>query len=239
MKIFVICDGRKIEIDFLKEISTKNIARVCDEKWKIKDCLRTGQLKGWMENAPDFDVVYLDVTMTDAISIAEKIRKENKNTIFLLIADTSISPVTYLKPSIQAASLLLRPFQNDQVETAVADTWNLYMEQNLSDEETIQAMNDEEKIRIPYPKISYFESCNKRVCLTVENQTYSFSDTLGNIEKRLPDYFVRCHRSFIVNRRKIKEIYLSQGEIILEDDTSVPISRSYKPVIKELRKCLK
>lgn len=238
MNVFVICDGKQKENAYLKEVSKENIARVSEEMWRMEQFLELEPLRELIKQQTECDVMYLDVTMENAIATAEQIRKENKDTIFLLIADTSISPMAYLKPSIQAASLLLRPLKKKQVQTAVTDTWNLYRENQVSQEDCFVLDDGEEQLKIPYQKICYFSSNAKKVYLVLENQEFGFYDTLGNLEKRLPAYFVRSHRSFIVNQRKIQDIFLSKGELLLEHDICVPISRTYKASLKELKKCL-
>ena len=238
MNVFVICDGKQKENAYLKEVSKENIARVSEEMWRMEQFLELEPLRELIKQQTECDVMYLDVTMENAIATAEQIRKENKDTIFLLIADTSISPMAYLKPSIQAASLLLRPLKKKQVQTAVTDTWNLYRENQVSQEDCFVLDAGEEQLKIPYQKICYFSSNAKKVYLVLENQEFGFYDTLGNLEKRLPAYFVRSHRSFIVNQRKIQDIFLSKGELLLEHDICVPISRTYKASLKELNNCL-
>jgi len=49
---------------------------------------------------------------------------------------------------------------------------------------------------------------------------------LNAITEELPPNFIRCHRSYIVNRNFIKQI--NSDTIILIDKTQIPLSRSYK-----------
>lgn len=239
LNVFVICDERQREVKYLKEVSRENIAKVSEEVWRMEECLELEQLKELVKQKTSLDVMYLDVTIEHAIEMAEQIRKENKDAIFLLIADKTISPMAYLKPSIQAASLLLRPLKKEVIRGAVADTWNLYLENHVSQEECFVVDDGVEHVQIPYQKICYFSSNAKKVYLVLENQEFGFYDTLGNLEKRLPAYFVRSHRSYIVNQRKIQNISLAKGELMLDHDICVPISRSYKANLRELKKCLK
>ena len=67
------------------------------------------------------------------------------------------------------------------------------------------------------------------------NQEYAVYDTIDNLQERLPEGFLRCHRSFIVAKSKIENVYLSKNYIALEDGMTVPLSRSYKEVLKELK----
>ena len=62
---------------------------------------------------------------------------------------------------------------------------------------------------------------------------FSFYDTLDNLTQTLPEQFIRCHKSFIVNKRFITCLSVSRGEIELEDGIILPLSRSYKQLVKD------
>ena len=61
---------------------------------------------------------------------------------------------------------------------------------------------------------------------------YPFYDTLDQLEERLAGRFLRCHRSYLVNRSKISKVYLSQNILVLSGGEEIPLSRSYKPAVK-------
>ena len=56
------------------------------------------------------------------------------------------------------------------------------------------------------------------------------------MEKRLPGFFCRCHRSYIINMRKVTAVKASLNLIEMQDEIQVPLSRSYKKAIKEYHK---
>jgi two-component system response regulator AgrA len=62
---------------------------------------------------------------------------------------------------------------------------------------------------------------------------YPFYDTLDQLEERLADRFLRCHRSYLVNKSKVNKVYLSQNLLLLNSGEEIPLSRSYKPVVKQ------
>ena len=80
----------------------------------------------------------------------------------------------------------------------------------------------------------YFESREKKIYINTGSAEFSFYDTLDHLEESLPDDFLRCHRSFIVARRYVRTILLSQNTIVLEDGSAIPLSRTYKAVFKVL-----
>ena len=83
--------------------------------------------------------------------------------------------------------------------------------------------------------IRFFESRDKKIYVNTGNREYAFYDTLDELEQRLPESFARCHRSFIVAKSHIKNIMISRSMIVLDDDSVIPLSRSYKRVFKELK----
>lgn len=60
--------------------------------------------------------------------------------------------------------------------------------------------------------------------------------TMAELEKELPSYFLRVHRSYIVNSKLITRLERTSsgtGELFLSNDTSVPVSRRIMPSVRE------
>ncbi|MCO6551595.1 MAG: two-component system response regulator BtsR [Gilliamella sp.] len=67
------------------------------------------------------------------------------------------------------------------------------------------------------------------------NQEYLTELTLKTLESKT--CLVRCHRQYLINLKKLKEIRFNQTggvEVILINDISVPVSRRYLKPLKEL-----
>lgn len=240
MQTMVLCNSSKKENEYLKLVSKEQIAHCSEEMWNIEECINTLELDMFLETLPIIDIAYLDITLDGGIKAAEKVRSENKNAVLLLIADVNISPMEYMKPTIMAASLLLRPFNKEQVIRAVKEIISFVTDgTNENSEDIFTIESRDEKIKIPYHRICYFEAREKKIFVCLENKDYGFYETMSNLEIQLPDYFKRCHRSFIINTNKISKIKLSSSEIELENEIYIPISRSYRGAMKELRECLK
>ena len=134
-------------------------------------------------------------------------------------------------------SLLLRPFDSAQVRCVVSKLVKTYFRKYFDNdvkEDVFVVESRDGKQLIPYSRISCFEAREKKVFVVTDNAEYSFYDTIENLEKELPKQFVRSHRGFIVNIDKVEKVLLSQSIIMLDDDTEVPLSRSYKSRFREL-----
>lgn len=79
--------------------------------------------------------------------------------------------------------------------------------------------------------ISYVEVYSKEVYIHVDGKVYKTKSTINEFEDKLKleDYFFRCHRSYIVNLRKITKIKQNDSYI---GNERIPIS---KQKIKELK----
>ncbi|SKC40405.1 LytR/AlgR family response regulator transcription factor [Maledivibacter halophilus] len=54
--------------------------------------------------------------------------------------------------------------------------------------------------------ILYFEKSHRKVLAHTAKNTYTLNSTLKELEENLDDKFTKTHRSFIVNKKKIKKI---------------------------------
>ena len=77
------------------------------------------------------------------------------------------------------------------------------------------------KINVDYEDILFFETSGNihKVILHAKDRQIEFCSTIKEVENSLDSNFVRCHRSFLVNRNNIKEadvknrmIYFADGE---------------------------
>ena len=64
------------------------------------------------------------------------------------------------------------------------------------------------RISVDYNDILFFETSSNihKVILHAKDRQIEFSSTIKELEKILDDTFVRCHRSFLVNKNNIQEI---------------------------------
>lgn len=96
----------------------------------------------------------------------------------------------------------------------------------------------EDWVPIQVEQISHIESLQKSTWFYKEGSQYKTAVTLKELETRLPDSFIRVHRSYIINIHFIKKIsrdLTSNFIISLKDGSEIPVSQSY---VTELRKRL-
>lgn len=79
--------------------------------------------------------------------------------------------------------------------------------------------------------ILFFEKNRRKVKIyTNDGLVDEYYDSLDEIQKSLSDNFIRCHNSYVVNLKYVKEF--TPSEFRLYSGISIPISRSYAKEVK-------
>lgn len=102
----------------------------------------------------------------------------------------------------------------------------------------ITGRNEDEWQPLLIEDISFFESLNKKNWCYQQQQEFQVSLTMKELSIRLPEYFIRIHRSYIINIRHIAKItrdFSSSLIIIMKDGEQLSVSQSY---VSEVRKAL-
>ncbi|QGH36820.1 ABC transporter ATP-binding protein [Gracilibacillus salitolerans] len=96
----------------------------------------------------------------------------------------------------------------------------------------IPAKIDDKVILFDPMEIDYIESQEGKAMIVINHESFSLDSTLAEIEKKLEVYgFYRCHRSYIVNLQKVREIITwSKNIYSLRVDnqvkSTIPLSRT-------------
>lgn len=211
----------------------EEIAYCTDDYLDIEQYSKYPELPAFFDEQSILDIAVVNIIGKDGIKASKAIRNEYEMSEMILVADLSISPMEYMVPEIRAASLLLRPFTKEQGDQTIHNFFSSFSRRFEKEEEMIVIRNKGEQTRIPLSKVYYIEVRSKVVYIRLKNEEYQQAGTLDQMLSSTEDTFIRCHRSFAVNKSKIAKVQLSQNTIILEDDIEVPLSRSYKQEIKE------
>ena len=83
-------------------------------------------------------------------------------------------------------------------------------------------------VKVSISDIRYVEAMSEylKVHLQSDKKPIITLLSMKKMEERLPNYFMRIHRSYIVNLTKIQEV--NKNRIILDADTYLPIGDMYK-----------
>lgn len=214
----LICEDEKDWADHLKNLIHEKFQKTS----LIRICSSENDVRALEEKEQDFDVVLMDIRLgdKDGITLASDLHLRHPGWKFIFVSG-------YIDEYIEGMFLKIRPY--GVLKKPVNDELFIRMLEMLSqDNPSVQGIVLKlyrGKIRkLLFDEIIYFES-NKRIVnihmTTGEEQCY---EKLDNLEQQLPDSFLRCHKSFLVNMDKITGFFPSG--IQLSDGTVASVSRT-------------
>ena len=95
-------------------------------------------------------------------------------------------------------------------------------------DDTIFLKTEYRIVKVSISDIRYVEAMSEYLKVYLESEPKPIVTLLSmkKMEERLPDYFMRIHRSYIINLTKIQEV--NKNRVIMDADTYLPIGDMYK-----------
>jgi DNA-binding LytR/AlgR family response regulator len=126
------------------------------------------------------------------------------------------TPADNTSPTSSSASA---PLQSPAAQSTTAES-------PLDD--TIFLKTEYRIVKVTISSIRYVEAMSEylKVWLAGEKKPIVTLLSMKKMEERLPAYFMRIHRSYIVNLREIQEV--NKNRIILDSDTYLPVGDMYR-----------
>lgn len=179
-------------------------------------------------------IAIIDVAVEGGTKAAQTVRRRFPDVEMMVISEERISPLTYLTPAIRPAALLLRPYGNPEGKKALEEFFMLAAGPLFEKEDSwFWAKTKEGTQKIPFRSILYFEAREKRIFVRTAAREYGTGGTIEKLMEDIPANFLRCHRSYVVNRDYIEWVRISEGTLQLMGGVQLPVSRSYKEGLKE------
>lgn len=235
MIIMLMYDKDSVKMEERMKTCRDIFAYLSEDKLEVPCFCERHALEEFFKHSPLMDLACIRITGKKEIELLRAVRRQYAQSDFFLIADQTISPMEYLTPDIRAASLLLYPYQEQQqrkvLKTFLQDYLNRREGSDADGSYVVE--NQSGKIVIPYDQIYFLEVRERKVIIRLKDTAYSRYDSLEHAMEQLPDTFIRCHRSFVINTRHLDTVRLSKNMIYLDHGMEIPLSRSYKPAVKE------
>ncbi|WP_146167239.1 LytR/AlgR family response regulator transcription factor [Christiangramia gaetbulicola] len=121
-----------------------------------------------------------------------------------------------------ATSFVRLVMQFQKKETLVE---KLQSEKEKNEQEKILIRADRKNHLIDFKDLYYIESLNDYVKILTSNDEFITREKITSLNKKLPDRFLRIHRSFIINMEYVTSFTTTSVDI---KDQILPISRTYK-----------
>ncbi|MHB0755048.1 LytR/AlgR family response regulator transcription factor [Polaribacter sp. M15] len=182
-------------------------------------------------NENTVDLIFLDIHMPDFNGVDFIKALKNPPKIILTTSDPKFAIEAFEYEFI--VDYLLKPIESSRFQKAIYKAKSKKIETKEADSKTEDVSNDfyvnidRRLIKIDLPSICLVEAQGDYIKIKTEDKNYTVHSTLKKIEEKLPDsLFLKVHRSYIINVKKIIDI--EDNSVLIKKDV-IPVSRSKRP----------
>ena len=186
----------------------------------------------------EVEAIFLDINMPDlnGLDFAKSMQNHSKGPV--MVFTTAYSEYAIEGYKANGVGYLLKPYSFEEFEDAVLKVKEICeIRQQAMTEVTAQSdddgiifvKSDYKIVRIAIEHITHIEAMSEYLRITCDDKERPVIVLLSmkKIEEHLPsNQFMRIHRSFIINLKKISEI--KKNHVVIEGDISLPIGDNYK-----------
>lgn len=224
----IIVDDEKLAREMLKEVL---------EEYKIIDIVgMAGSAEEAIslikENQPD--VVFLDIQLPgiNGVEFAEFLNKMNPNPRIVFVSAYDDYALKAFK--VEAVDYLMKPVNPVRLGMTIQRLEKLCGKDEALDKLPIK---DGEVVElVDFDDVMYIEASNKKILVHADSKIFNvYHHNLSDLERELPGFFMRVHKSFIVNLKKAKQLAPWFGRsylLVLCDGSQVPVSKNLVREIK-------
>lgn len=224
-----ICDDSDIDRKIIYEEVSRNMFQYDEVKFVYYS---SGQdiIDEIEEDKFICELLFLDINMPRATGLetARYIRQHSVDVdiIFITVAKEHVfDGYTY-----QAFSYLLKPIDKERL----ADEISRYIAIRNASSQCLHVVVDRRKEQIFLDRVKYFMCSGRKIyiCQVGEKENLSFYAKVSELEEMLPkNDFIRCHQSYLVNKKYIQSYTRMELEV---GDEMIPISRRYTEEVRRI-----
>lgn len=218
-----ICDDDKNILQYLK----KKIEITLEDNCQITTFESGYDLIEYIDSdISNPDIIFMDIDLKEhlGIDVAKKIQQKFNNIKIIFITGYA----SYVEDIFEVETLYYpaKPINEEKLKKAL----NKAMEVIKVNKEEILNIKTE-VVSINLNDVNYIESHLRTVIMHCGKIKKTIYKKLNEIENILPEKFIRCHQSYIVNMEKVN--ILTTNKFILKSGDKIPVSQSKYKDTKE------
>ncbi|MDX6192103.1 LytTR family DNA-binding domain-containing protein [Flavobacterium sp. Fl-318] len=185
-------------------------------------------------NKNEVDLIFLDIHIPDFTGFDFIKTIKNPPKVILITGDKNFAIEAFEYDCI--VDYLVKPINEDRFQKAIKKANSTHLSKIIlnksSNEDNANEFYiniDRRLIKIEFAFLNIVEAKGDYIHIKTEKKNYVVHSTLKKIEEKLPkDLFLKVHRSFIINTKKIIDI--EDNSVLIGKDV-IPVSRANRPVL--------
>lgn len=212
--------ARQIIENYIQEIPNLELVASCKNAFEVMEIVEKEIV----------DVLFLDINMPklSGLSLLKTMQKKPA-----VIITTAYSEYAVEGFELSVTDYLLKPFSLERFLQAVI---KVKQKEIVAEEITISkelktslfVKSDKKIIKLKTDEISHVEAYGNYIKIFAGTMILT-PQTLSDFIEKLPDSFLRIHKSFVINFNQLKLI--EGNQIVLQNDTKLPIGKSYRKLV--------
>ena len=213
---------------YIKKIPFLELVAECQSAIEAKEIL----------NNENIDAIFCDINMPDLNGMDFV---KSLSTPPLIVFTTAYSEYAVEGFKVDAVDYLLKPFGLDNFKRAANRLQERFEVRQQEPSTTIASSEDDSifvkpdyrVVKIAISDIRYIEGMSEYLKIHLESQPKPIVTLLSmkKMEEFLPSHFMRIHRSYIINLKKIQEV--NKNRVIMDSETYLPIGDNYKDAFND------
>ena len=222
-------------VAYIRKIPFLELVAECQSALEAKELL----------NRESVDAVFCDINMPDlnGMDFVKSLAVPP-----LIVFTTAYSEYAVEGFKVDAVDYLLKPFglqdfqraanrllsrkeerekRKENTQSSDASRSSIPLPSSSENDDTIFVKTDYRVVKLAVSDIRYIEGMSEYLKIYLEGQKPVITLlSMKKMEEYLPPHFMRIHRSYIINLKKIQEV--NKNRVILDADTYLPIGDNYR-----------
>ena len=226
---FVICDDNLNLLDKLSKILENIFVK---NEFDAQIVLKTDNTDTLLDfvNSTKTDVLILDINLKSnksGLDIAKAVREKNKD--IYIIFTTAHLEYAMLAYKVKTFDYIAKPITSDRLEDTIK---RLFDDIKGLPKKYIKI--DSKNTIVDAAEILYIKREGMKIVFHTESRDYDAYSSFNKIQFNLPNKFVLCHKSYISNINKIKDVEPVTNTITFNDGFTCDIGPKYKKSLMDV-----
>ncbi len=178
------------------------------------------------------DLVILDIQLSgkkDGIDLAWTIREEYHIPFIFLTSNSDKMTIDRAK-QVAPPAFLLKPFSKEDLYASIEIALFNYSrtridEQNLVIKDALFMKVNQRYIKVRFADICFIKSDHVYLEIHAKEEKFLIRGSLTEFITKLPDHFLRIHRSYVINLEHLDSI---DSDSVTVSQEKIPVSKNYR-----------
>ncbi|WP_394748940.1 LytR/AlgR family response regulator transcription factor [Spongiimicrobium salis] len=210
--------ARQILENYIKDTPYLELVATCKNAFEVMEVLQEQSV----------DILFLDINMPKLSGLSLLKTMQQKPNVIITTAYSEYAVEGF---ELAVVDYLLKPFSLERFLQAVMKV-NVKTEaippvnqHQVAEADSIFVKSDKKIIKIKFERISHIEAYGNYIKIYTDSMILT-PQTLSDFLEKLPQQFIRIHKSTVINFNHLKLI--DGNQLVLQNDMKLPIGKSYR-----------